>query len=193
MDHFKLSDRNYAKHYADVDDTKWYGAGKSGAIQTANELAIFLPDAQMNFRPDDGVTVGELIRAAVILYRTYHGWTGLLCENDGGAALYAEYAEKAGLIGAGEFSDLEKAADRAEMADILRRALPDGELEPLREIASVADMEKGSAGYDSVRALAAAGVISAGPDKAFKPDAAATRAQTAALIDKLVHPEERTA
>ena len=191
MEHFTLSDRDYTGHYRDVDDTKWYGADKSNALKTANELAILYPDDRMNLRPEEAVTVGELIRAAVIVYRTYHGWTGLLCENDGDNALYAEYAEKAGLIAAGEFKDLGKEATRLEMARILSRALPEEELPQLREIAYIADMERGSDGYDSVFLLAKAGVLDAGQEKTFKPEETATRAQAASFIDKLVHPEER--
>ena len=45
----------------------------------------------MNFRPEDPVTLGQVIRAAVMIHRIYTGSTQLLSENNGDYQCYLDY------------------------------------------------------------------------------------------------------
>ena len=191
MEHFLTSDRDYTRHYKDMTDSAKYSPETFRYLRTADELAILCPDQDLNFRPNDGVTVGELIRAAVIVNRTYQGYTGLLCAMDGDSRIYMDYAAAHGLIEKDEYADPEKTATRKEMLSILSRALPKECLEPIDPNASVSDMDSGSEDYERALPLVRAGVFSVGTDGKLRPDEKVTRVMAAELIEKLVHPSSR--
>ena len=192
MENFAISDADYRKHYSDVKETAWYSPEKSNILQTVDELGILLPDSYMRFHPDDQITIGQLIRAAVIINRVYNGYTGLICQNNGRYEAYSDYAVEHGMIVKGEFPDLTREATRQEMAYLLCQALPKECLEEINAITAISDMDMSRKYYDFALTMARAGVISVGTGNMFKPENNATRAQAAAMIEKLVHPDSRT-
>lgn len=192
MDNFPVYTADYAKRFRDVDDSAWYGADKSSILRTVCELGIFYPDSDMNFYPEQNVSLGQIIRAAVIINRVYGGYTGLLGENNGDYQLYADYAVEQGLIRKGEFTDLSREASRQEMAYILYNSLPAEELAPLKKIDSVTDMDMSYRYYDCALAMAEAGIINLNGQNQYRPEDTATRAEAASIIDKLVYPASRT-
>ena len=116
---------DYTGHYEDVNDDAWYGANNSTILRTADGLGILLPDSYMNFYPANNITIGEVIRASVMIYRIYNGYTALLGANDGHYQMYSDYAVEKGIIMKGEFPDLTRDATRQELAYILFNALPE--------------------------------------------------------------------
>ncbi len=192
MGHFPEYTEDYAGHYADVEDFRWYGADSSGMLRTVDQLGVLIPDAYMYFRPGSNVTIGEIIRAAVILYRIYNGVPALLCSYDAGYESYYEYAQREGLVIRGEFPNLEKDATRQEMAYLFYNALPE-EWVPVNDIEALTDMDMSRKYYDCALQMARAGVISPGEGDTFRPEDTATRAQVASIIDKLIYPENRKA
>ena len=191
MENFPVFDADYRGRFADVDDeTAWYGAGKSDILRTVCELGLLLPDTRMSFHPDDGVTAGQAIRAAVIVNRVYNGCAGLLCANNGNYQPYADYAVANGIVQRGEFPDLTQQLTRQELAYILSRALPEAELVQTTEIGIITDVDTG-AYFDGVLKLARAGVVSIGADGAFRPNDPASRVQAASMLDRLVYPQHR--
>ena len=192
MENFAITSADYQGHYYDVPANAWYGPEKSRMLQTVDELGILLPDSYMRFRPEENMTIGQLIRAAVIINRIYNGYEGLICKNDGQYQAYAKYAEDAGLIIKGEFPDLDRPATRQEMAYVFYNALPLECLEAINQIDSITDMDMSRKYYECALTMARAGVISVSEGNTFHPEDGATRAQAAAMIEKLVHPGSRT-
>lgn len=190
MENFPVFSADYTGRFADVDDAiAWYGAQKSDVLRTVCELGILLPDSNMRFHPDDPVTVGQAIRAAVMIQRIYQGRAALLGENNGQYQSYVSYAEENGIIARGEFVDLSKSVTRQELAYILFGSLPAEELQGYLTIGAISDMD--SRFYDYALGLAKAGVVSLGSGNVFRPGDAASRAETASMIDRLIYPEHR--
>lgn len=190
MDNFPVFSVDYTGRFADVDDANaWYGAQKSDVLRTVCELDILLPDGNMRFHPDDPVTIGQAIRAAVMIQRLYQGSAALLGENNGQYQSYVSYAEENGIIARGEFVDLSKSATRQELAYILSGSLPAEELQERVTIGAISDMD--SRFYDYALGLAKAGVVNLGNGNVFRPNDTASRAEVASMIDRLIYPDHR--
>ena len=190
IENFPTFNVDYTGRFADVDDAAaWYGAKNSDALRTVSELGILLPDSNLRFHPDDPITVGQTIRAAVMIQRIYQGREALLGENNGQYEVYADYAIENGIIARGEFVDLSKAVTRQELAYILSGALPAEELQERFTIGKISDMD--SRFYDYALELAKAGVVNLGNGNTFRPDDTASRAEVASMIDRLIYPEHR--
>lgn len=192
MENFRIENRDFTRHYADVDDNAWYGPGKNSILQTVDTLGILLPDEYLSFRPDDEISLGELIRAGVSIHQLYESGTGAVGGSNADEQRYITAAEQAGFIVKGEFPDMTKPATRQEMAYIFSKVLPQECLEPINEIEAISDMDMSRKYYDYALQLARAGVITVGEENTFRPEDGATRAEAAAMIEKLVHAESRT-
>ena len=192
MDNFPVYDEDYRGRFQDVDPDKWYAPEKSSILCTVCELGILLPDGKMNFHPEDAVTLGQVIRAAVIINRVYNGCAPLLSENTGDYQAYLDYAVEQGLLRSGELTELDRMATRQEMAYLFCRALPEEELQAVREdITEITDMDKAYVYYDYALQLARANVITLQKEGTFKPMDGATRAQLASIVDKMIYPQHR--
>ena len=191
IENFPVFTEDYTARFRDVDDDAWFGANKSDILRTVSELGILLPDSYMRFYPDRNITTGQVIRAAVMINRIYHGYTGLLGENNGDYQIYADYAVSAGIIRQGELTDLAKDATRQEMAYIFYNSLPESEIASKRHIEAITDMDMGYRYYDCALAMAEAGIISLNGNDEYRPEDTATRAEAASIINKLIYPEHR--
>ncbi len=192
MENFPAFDGDFRGVFPDVDAKKWYAPEKSDILRTVCGLGILLPDEAANFNPEGPVTMGQLVRATVMLYRIYNGYGPLLAENNAGYQIYADYAIVEGILSPEETTDLERKATRKDMVSLLSKALPSEELGVKAEdVTAVSDMDPEQAEYSAVLTLARAGIITLGEDGAFMPDAEATRVQLASVVDKLVYPEHR--
>ena len=192
MSNFPVFTDSYIGRFRDVDDDSWYGANKSNILRTVNELGIFLPDRFMRFNPDAKVTIGQVIRAAVMINRIYNGYYGLLSENNGDYQVYADYAVSQGIIRQGEFTDLTKEATRQEMAYVFYGALPKSEFKQLKSIDEITDMDMGYRYYDCALVMAKSGIINLNNAHEYRPEDTATRVEAASIIDKLIYPANRT-
>ena len=178
--------------FADVADTSWYAASNNSGISNAVALGALETDEYMCFRPEENLSVAEVIKAAVVIHRTYNGEQGLLAEGDNWADAYAAYALEHGIITEGMLSFLDRDATRQETAYILYAALPDKELLPVNEVKTITDMTSASLYYDRVFRFAQAGIISwTTPEQDFNPERLVTRAEISTMINKLVHPSMR--
>lgn len=183
---------SYANRFADVDDALWYGAQKDNWVGTAVHLDVMSTDNYLRFRPEENVTVAEVIKSAVVLRQIYNGEQTIMSKSSPWYNVYVEYAIKNGIIGFGEFTDYTKTATRAEAAYILWHALPETELSASNLVVSITDMNINSKYFKCVYQLAEAGVISwPQPEYAFEPDRPISRAEVAALLCRIAYPEKR--
>ncbi|MBQ9459283.1 MAG: protein kinase [Oscillospiraceae bacterium] len=192
MANFPRFTQSLAGVFPDVNDDSWYGANRSDVLRTVYGLAILLPDENMNFNPTGEITLGQTIRAAVIVNRIYNGYTGLLGECGDNVQPYVDYAVAHGIIREGEFTDLSQPVKRQEMAYIFYNAFPAEELAALKKLDRITDMDMSYRYYDCALAMAEAGIINLSDGSQYRPEDTAKRAEAASIIDKLVYPEKRT-
>ena len=173
---------------ADVSSDEWYYKSVYSIVRSG----IMCEDAFLRFRPQNLVSVGEIVRAAVMVNRIYNGEYGTI---PWGADLYYLVENDAmdrGIINPGEFPNMYAGITRVEAATIIYRALPVKELVAVNEIADIADMDKSSDAYRAVYQLAQAGVIAISDSSAtFSPWSTISKAEVASMLDRLIHPDSR--
>lgn len=178
--------------YMDVSESKWYGNEKTGCIYSAVNLGALNTDEYMCFRPDENITMAELIKAAVVVSRVYNGIPGEITEHENGYQAYIDYAKENGLVSEVLLTDVEKYATRQEAAYILSNTLPESEFLGGNIVTSITDVSVDSLYYKSIYQFAQAGIISwPTPEYEFNPNKLMTRAEAAAIIDRLAYPENR--
>lgn len=178
--------------YADIFESDWYAPAKNNSIVMALELKAMDTTPYMCFRPNDSVTVAELLKAATVIRRSYYDQPGQLVEGENWEDVYAEYAVSHNIISKNMLSDLNREATRQDAAYILYASLPEEELLPINEVSVITDMEKVSLYYERVYRFAQAGIVAwPTPEYSFNPNRLVTRAEVAVMINTLVHPELR--
>ena len=181
------------KGYPDVDETKWYGTENSGVICDATLLGIVKGDDKGNFRPEDGVTLGEVVKMAAVVNDTYYGTRRYFDQSMGEKwyDTYVDFAVKQGIIKDGEFKDFDRNATRAEIAYIFANALPAEELAAKSSL-QPPDVNAADKYAAEIFLLYAAGVLE-GNDEAgtFDAERDLTRAEAAAIITRVACPDKR--
>lgn len=172
----------------DISPEDWY----YNSVNSVVKAGILCEDEFLRFLPKSSATVGEIVRAAVVVNRIYNGEYGTVPL---GAELYYLVENDAmdrGIINAGEFPNMNASITRLEAATVIYRALPVKELVTVNEIADIIDMDKNSDAYRAVYQLAQAGVIAISDSSAtFSPENSISRAEAASLFDRLTHPDRR--
>lgn len=169
--------------FTDVAPEDWYSAD----VSTAYELGLMEGELEDCFDVAGQITAAQAIAMAARLHRIYHAGSASFPEGDPWYEPYVSYAMEYGIISGGP--DLYAAATRAQFADILSRALPAGELEPVNEIAAgaIPDVKAGDMYADSIYMLYRAGVLTgSGPRCAFYPSSSISRAEAAVIIARMV-------
>lgn len=171
--------------FSDVPASAWYAK----EVQQAYELGLVNGTGNGIYNPNGDVSIAEAITIAAQLNATYGGesWT------PGGSPWYANAVDRLiekGVIEDGTFPDYTAKATRGDLARIFN-CLPESEFAPVNEAGQVPDIPEGAAYAGDAYLLYGAGVI-AGTDKGeFQPQAHATRAQVAAIANRVAKPESR--
>ncbi len=184
MDNFLTRNTYSQEVYSDIAPDSWY----KNNVKQCYELALMLGDGNGNFNPEGYVTLAEAITMAARIYNIYYGGTGNF-DTSVGTKWYdsvVNYAEKSGIIKAGQFSDYEKAASRAEMAEIFVNALPAEEFDKINNVEVLPDVPSDNARFSYIQKLYSAGIV-VGSDTArnFKPDTNIKRSEAAAIICRM--------
>lgn len=182
----------YTSRFADVPNDKWYGAEQGNWVGIAVHIGAMSADEYLRFRPEETITVGELIKAAVVIRKVYNGESAVMENTTPWYGVYVDYAIETGIIEAGVFADYSKAATRAEAAYILGRALPEEEYGKINTVRAITDMDAASIYFKSVWRLAESGVIAwPDPESAYDGAREISRAEVAAMIGRVVYPDKR--
>lgn len=184
MDNFKEKNVYTSNIYTDIAADSWY----RGNVKQCYELALMLGDGNGNFNPDGYVTLAEAVTMAARVYNIYYGGSGTF-DTSVGAHWYdsiVSYAEKSGIIKAGQFTDFERQATRAEMATIFATALPSDELNAINKVEAIPDVPSTDARFAAIQSLYNSGIV-VGSDTArnFKPDTNIKRSEAAAIICRM--------
>ena len=182
-----------ASRFADISDNSWYGANKGNWVGIAVDLRVMSANEYQQFRPEETLTIAELVKTAVAVRKLYNGdSTAVSTSTQPWYGAYVDYAIEMNIIDRGLFSDYTKPATRAEAALILSRILPVEEYGKRNTVRAITDVGMESKAFDSIWRLAESGVISwPNPEGAFDPDRNITRVEVAAMISRIVYPELR--
>lgn len=168
--------------FTDVAPEEWYNPN----VGTAYELGLMEGVSGGRFDPDGQVTMAQAIVMAVRLHSIYNTGSGEFPVTDPWYEPYVSYGTEHGIM-TGD-PDLYAVAARAQFADILSRALPEGDLEQINEIDenAIPDVKTGDAYAESIYRLYRAGIVAGSTSRhAFYPASGISRAEAAAIIARM--------
>ncbi len=179
--------------FTDVAETSWY----YDAVRVTCALGLVAGVSEQEFSPSGTVTLNQALAVAVRIYEKYHDTHDDALEEQ--CKFWYEYPQiQSRTYGIypeqlPEGVDLERAATRAEVAEILYRALPAEELPEINTMDSIPDYPENALYWNSVIALFRGGVVS-GSDAygTFYPENSIRRSELASMLMRLVCPERRT-
>ncbi len=178
--------------FTDLDKKAWYYT--AGYVQAVYSVGLMEGFGEKIFGPDENLTVAQAVTLAVRLHSIYAGGTGYLTPsgNQKWYDPYFSYAIDAGILSRGRFANPDKAATRAEMAELLAKALPAACYAKINSLGAIPDFSANSAGFAEALALFNAGILQ-GDDAAhtFRPNDSIRRSEVAAILIRLVTPGKR--
>lgn len=177
--------------FLDIDTTDWYYQDVVSSYQYG--LSAGVGDGL--FAPDASVNLAQAITYAARVRSIYLGDT--IPEAQPGQPWYAPYVEYAfeqGIIGEEILNGpLEDVATRAQVGGLFAAALPPDEYQVKNpQITGVPDMAESAQYYEQVLSLYRSGIVK-GTDEYgnYLPEQAITRAETAAILNRIVESDAR--
>lgn len=174
--------------FRDVTDGVWYEKN----VAAAYEYSLMNGKGGSTFDPLGEITLAEVVAIACRLHDTYHARNVSYLSGNKWYDGYVQYALAAGILHDGQFSDYERPAKRAEVAEILASALPDKALAARKTVDSIPDVTGAERYGAAVYRLYCAGVVG-GVDTAgnYAPARTITRAEVAAIATRMADPALR--
>ena len=187
--------RVYEGQFADVSADAWY----AGAVAAGYEYGLF-SGREGGFAPDAEITLAELLTLSARIHAVWASETiPAAAPGEAWYLPYAAYLSDRGLLSV-PLADCDAPATRAQLAAVFAHSLPEGcfgdlnaaLLEDARAAGFVADVGPDTPYREDILWLYRQGLL-AGMDErgSFLPDASTTRAETAALVTRLVDPSLR--
>lgn len=173
--------------FSDVPSGEWYFS----EVKNTYELGLMNGIGQGLFDPNGNVTVAEAVTMAARASAAFAGES--IPTTDGEWYMqYVNYAVSHGFIAQGQFDDYNRPAKRYEVATIFEKAMPDGYFTEKNAVSVIPDVPASKEYYTSLLTLYRAGVVM-GSDSygSFKPEDNVTRAEAAAIINRVALPENR--
>ena len=174
--------------FPDVDSQAWY----AGDVERAVRLGLFNGKSGGIFDPLGSLTLAEAVTLAAKTHSTYAGG-GF---TPGGSPWYqnaVNYGLAQGFLTRGVYSDYTQPATRADMAAIFAQTLPLAEYARINRIGAIPDVNGATPNADAIYLLYGAGILTGDATGAFHPDQTVTRAETAAILNRLALPSARKA
>lgn len=170
--------------FSDVAEEIWY----RDSVAAVYELGL-MQGADGLFRPEDSVTLGEAAALASRLHSLYHTGKADFAATDPWYTAYVDYAMKNGVIG-GDPMPWETPATRAQFAHILSRALPEGALPAVNDVADdqLPDVKMTHPLAGGIYRLYRAGVLT-GNNRygTFAPESTIERSSAAAIVSRMAY------
>lgn len=172
--------------FPDVDAQAWY----AGDVERAVRLGLFNGKSGGLFDPEGSLTLAEAVTLAAKTHSIYAGG-GFTPGGDPWYQNAVNYGLEQGFLTRGVYSDYTQPATRADMAAIFAKALPLEEYTRINRIGAIPDVDGETDGADAIYLLYGAGVLTGDAAGAFHPDQTVTRAETAAILNRLALPDAR--
>lgn len=175
--------------FSDVSRSDWYASGVQGAF----EFGLMKGYSENTFGANDTLTVAETIALAARLHSIYNGNGDNFKQESPWYQVYVDYAIENKLISS-SYSDYSAPIYRGDFAFILKNALPETALAQVNSIedGAIPDLPRESYIYNSIYTLYRAGILTGNDEKGtFTPDTTITRAAVAAIVTRMVDPNQR--
>ena len=182
LNNFRQIRDYYPGVFPDVPAGAWYEEG----VRTLYERG--LTEGGRRFGPRSQVTLGEVVSLAVLLHRTYNGWS----MPEGMSGL--QYALNTGIVAADQYDDYTAPATRRSFAAIMAKALPSEALRGINIVmdGTIPDVPMSDPGAQGIYRLYRAGVLVGGDDwGTFYPNSLITRDTAAVATARMVEPALR--
>ena len=177
--------------FTDVAADAWYAS----EVKNTYELGLMNGIGGGLFDPEGNVTVAEAITMAS---RASAANAGLTIEAanpaDSGEwyRMYVNYAVKMGFVKDGQFDNFDRPAKRYEVAGIFENAMPEGYFTVKNDVTDIPDIPDSRAYKTDLLNLYKAGVVMGSDSYGnFRPEDNITRAEAAAIINRVALPENR--
>ncbi|MCL2059641.1 MAG: S-layer homology domain-containing protein [Oscillospiraceae bacterium] len=176
--------------FVDVDESMWYGNENLNTIADAYEYELMSGDSPTTFNPTGNLTIAEAITVAARVHSIYATGHMLEFAPIPGAPWFQDYVNYAidnGIISSGVFGDYDRAASRAEMANIFANALHEDAYQDRYDVNWPPDVDESTPYYNEIMQLYSAGIV--GGDEGtwtFRHADNITRAEAAAIFTRLV-------
>ncbi len=174
--------------FTDVPATEWYAT----EVASAFELGLMNGTGGGLFAPDGDVTVAEAITMASRAAAINAGET--IDTSTGGEwyTPYVNYAVSKGFVTDGQFDNFDRPAKRYEVAVIFEKAMPEGYFAAKNDVTAIPDVSAKQAYEKELLTLYKAGVVMGSDSYGnFRPEDNITRAESAAIINRVALPENR--
>lgn len=161
-------------------------------VRQAYELGLINGKSDDAFDPYGNLTVAEALTMASRVHAIYFG---VEFEPDSSRNPWygdtVDYALANGIVQEEDYSDYTVKATRADLANLFY-SIPAYEFPRINRIAWISDVPSDSEYFNYIYMLYSAGVLTGSDEKgAFQPNEPVTRAQAAAIINRVVKPENR--
>lgn len=176
--------------FTDVPASEWYAS----EVASAFELGLMNGTGAGLFDPEGQVTVAEAITMASRAAAIYAGETIDTASSGEWYTPYVNYAVSKGFVKEGQFDSYDRPAKRREVAVIFENAMPAGYFTAKNDVSAIPDVSEIRDYHDDLLTLYKAGVVM-GSDAYgnFRPEDNITRAESAAIINRVALPENRLA
>ena len=172
--------------FTDVSADAWYASD----VERAVRLGLFNGKPGNLFDPQGSLTLAEAVTLAAKARSVYEGG-GFTPGGDPWYENAVDYGEEMGILEQGAYDDYTAPATRGERAGIFARALPRETYGRINRIAAVPDVSADTANGDEILFLYSAGILTGDDTGAFHPQDTITRAEAAAILNRLALPESR--
>lgn len=183
LDNFKMGT---AKEFSDVVSTDWYYSN----VADAAALGIIQGNPDGTFNPNGNLSIAEALTLASRVNAIFYNRTEDLSSDSKSNAHWADgilnYAEKNGIVQEGYSGNLDNVCTRVQMADMFAKSVP---TDNFTEINSM-DLAPSQTASEAIATLFKAGVF-VGDSSGFRENDSVTRAESAAIINRVVMPSQR--
>lgn len=176
--------------FSDVSAGDWY----YNNVNAVRAYGLMVGNSDTVFNPSGTLTLAEAVTLTCRLYDIYHGYS---VEHPTSAQWYdgyTAYAAALGLMNGERLDDLTRPANRAEVARLLARALPQSVYTAINNVAdgAVPDVAATDGSAEAIYLLYRAGILSGSDaDGHFFPHRTVTRAEVAAMLTRITDPSLR--
>jgi hypothetical protein len=182
--------RSYDDRFTDLSEDDWYYQN----VTLLYELGLMDGKTSNRYDPQGTLTVAEAIKLTAVINSQYRYRTTNFPKTDSWYQAYVDYifdhvvSER--LAYWGPRLGYDRPVTREVFAYLMYDALPGEDIERL--LPPINDIPEGSlTGSPNIYALLRAGVCIGYPDGSFHPEESITRAEAAAIVTRLIVPEQR--
>ena len=178
-----------AMPFTDVTSSDWFYS----EVANSYKLGFVEGTTATTFEPNGSVTIAEAITLAVRLNYIYNGKELPKAATEGDwFKPFVDAAIRASIIKANQYAEYDVPAPRKQVAAIMAKALPNDFYAKMNMFTEVPDLDKKDATYSAVLKLYNAGIVIGSDEKYnFLPESDITRAEIAAIVNRIAEPANR--